>query len=219
MSGLSFAKLERQYLSDCYPERFERMVRKPDDFLKYAKGQRSPRSCEIDGSPLKWALERYPEVMETYCSFVFLSIRSNDEVSLQKLSSELYHSKPFVRKAMFAAWGGAVHVVGPGLAFWLPIGLCPRDAVGFRLRPELDALAALVIAVKVNEGGLAEEQCALLVVEWVRYWVENNDPPDHLLSRLVQVLAEHVPALHRVFYCTKPWHGRGIDVNHPCFQI
>jgi len=215
---MSFAKLERQYLTDCFPGRLEQMFRKPDDFLKYAKGRRSPRSHEIEGSPLNWALARYPKISDTYNSLLFAAIRSSsDEEALYRLSSDLYFTKPFAREVMFSRWG-EWQIMGHGLDFWLPFGLCPRDTIGFRQRPELDALAALVIAAKFNEGRLGETQCALLAVEWVQCWVMRSNPPDHLLERLMQVLSENIPALQELFYGVRPWTDLRADISHPCFM-
>ena len=194
------------------------MTRKPDDFLKYAKGRRCPRSHEVEGSPLNWALARYPGISDTYNSLLFASIRSsNDKEALYHLSSELYHSKPFVRDVLFASFG-ELRATGSGLRLWLPIGLCPRDAIGFRQLPELDALAALVIATKTNEGELGEEQCALLVAEWVQSWAANSNPPDHLLDRLDRLfLSRDLPVLRGLFFGAVPWTDLRADLKHPCF--
>ncbi len=216
-SGTSFAKVERQYLTECFPGKLEQMTRKPEDFLKYAKGRRCPRSHEIEGSPLNWALARYPRIADTYNSLLFASIRaSNDVEALDHLSYELYHSKPFVREVLFPTFG-EFRVTGSGLRLWLPIGLCPGDAIGFLKRPELDALAALVIATKTNEGELAEEQCALLVVEWVQSWAARINPPDDLLDRLIRVLSENLPVVRGLFFGAIPWIDLRADLKHPCF--
>lgn len=216
-SGMSFAKMERQYLTECFPGKLEKMTRKPEDFLKYAKGRRCPRSHVIEGSPLNWALARYPGISDTYNSLLFASIRSsNDKEALYRLSSELYNSQPFVPEVLFFSWRG-LRATGAGLQLWLPIGLCPRDAIRFLERPELDALAALVIATKTNEGELGEEQCALLVVEWVQSWAASSNPPDHLLDRLIGVLSENLPVLRGLFFGAVPWTELRADLKHPCF--
>lgn len=141
---------------------------------------------------------------------------TSPQVALYHLSSELYHSKPFVRDVLFASFG-ELRATGSGLRLWLPIGLCPRDAIGFRQLPELDALAALVIATKTNEGELGEEQCALLVVEWVQSWAANSNPPDHLLDRLIGLLSENLPVLRGLFFGAVPWIDLRADLKHPCF--
>ncbi|MCE1194529.1 MAG: hypothetical protein LWW96_20480 [Acidovorax sp.] len=214
---MSHAKMERQYLTECFPGKLEKMTRKPEDFLKYANGRRCPRSHQIERSPLHWALARYPGISDTYNSFLFASMRSsNDEEALYHLSSELYHSKSFVREALFHRLGG-LRATGAGLRLWLPIGLCPRDAIQFLKHPEFDALAALVIATKTNEGGFGEEQCALLVVEWVQSWAMRSTPPNRLLDSLIQALSENLPVLRGLFFGAVPWTGLRADLHHPCF--
>ena len=103
MGKFSLVKAERQCLTECFPGKLEQMTRKPEDFLKYAKGRRCPRSHEIEGSPLNWPLTRYPRIADTYNSLLFASIRaSNDVEALDHLSYELYHSKACQRSLPIA---------------------------------------------------------------------------------------------------------------------
>lgn len=217
VSRLSLRKLERQYLSDCDPARLERLTEESDDFERYARGERSPRKREIPGSPLEWALAKYPSVARTYESLLFTAIQSSYEPeALTRLSLDLWKSNPLVPQVIFATFGGC-HPIESCLSLWLPIGICPIDIVGFSKRLELDALVALVIALKTNVGTPGEEQCALLVVEWVQNWTKSENPPTHLVSRLVRVLSEHVPELSQHFSGLRPWTSLRADINHPCF--
>ena len=203
-SGLSLAKLERQYLSDCFPGRIERMEDDPDDFGKYSRGVRSPRNRDIERSPLHWALARYPAVIRTYDSLLFPAIESGYEFeTLTDLSVDLWKSSTIPREMMFAAFRGVRPSDRSLPLFWFPIGVSPGDAITFLKCPELDALTALVIALKTNSGTPSEELCALLVVKWVQFWTEVKGPPPHLIKRLVGVLAEHLPAARALFEASR----------------
>jgi len=216
VSGLALGKLERQYLSDCFPERLKLLTDEPDDFERYARGERCPRKREIEKSPLNWAFARYPAVARTHDSLLFEAIQlSYEPEALTRLSFDLWKSNPLVREVMFARMGG-YYPIDRCLSFWLPIGICPIDIVGFSERVELDALAALVIALKTNAATLGEEQCALLVVEWVQNWTKASNPPPHLVSRLVGVLSD-MPEVRELFYGARPWTTLRPDISHPCF--
>lgn len=218
ISGLSWAALESSFLVDTCPDRLQRMERKPEDFLKYAKGTRSPRKQEIPGSPLAWALSRYPKVTQTYHSLVFAAIKvPYEQEDLIRLSIDLYRSNPAVREVIFADFDHR-YPVGLGWRFKLPLGMYPRDVSELRLRPELDALCALLIALKTNVGTPAERQCALLVVEWAQSWVRTSIPPEHLIERLFAVLAEHMPPLREFFFGAPSWLDLRADLSLPCFQ-
>lgn len=216
-SGLSWVQLERAYIQDTNPVRFLTMVRKPDAFLRYAKGGQIPKGMGHEGSPVSWAAARYPIFGRWHASPFFDALLLNkEEETLIRFTRELWAQKRIRNEIIHMTMRKPALAVR--LRLHVPIWSSPRSVVALRQVVDLDALCLILVALKANLGRPDERQCLLICAEWLQGWIEQSRPQEHLKKMMMQVLAAYVPALARLFADSTPWDTLRVDLADPCFH-
>lgn len=214
VSGLSWTELERTYIRETNPARFRTMTRKPDAFLRYAKGRQVPRGRECEGSPVNWAVARYPNFSRWHTSPFFEALLLDEgRETLIQFTRDLWSQGRLcddiigqtMRKSALAA----------KRRLYVPIWSSPRDVVALRQVVDLDALCLILIALKANSGEPDERQCLLICAEWLQSWIEQSRPNEQLKNLMLQALGTSVPALARLFAGSPPWSTLKVDLTDP----
>lgn len=217
-SGLSWSALERAYIQDTNPERFHMMVRKPDAFLRYVNGQQIPKGMEYEGSPVRWAAEHYPGFRRAYESPLFDALLlENDIETLSRFTRDVLWRQARLSRDVAHKTMRKVDL-GIRLRFSMPVWYSPGDIVEIRSLVDLDALCLILISLKSNLNQPRERPCLLVCAEWLQAWIRLSQPNMKLKNLMLQALAEHIPALARLFVSSPPWDTLKVDFTDECFE-
>lgn len=214
-SGKTWTALECTYIQETAPHR-PLGPRKPDAFLRYAKGKRVPKGPSYKHSPVRWAIKRSSTFERAYDSplFQLLSL-DRDPEKLAEFARDLYLSRRIdgelidrtIEKADAAS----------RLRHAAPLWNSPKLVLPLRHVATPDALCLILLALMACSGRPGERQCLLICAEWLRHWCKTFVPHEHLKTLILQVLSDHVPQLAEFFSASPDWETLLVDLNDPCF--
>lgn len=213
ISGMSWMELERTYIADTNPKRFETMIRKPDAFLRYANGEQLPRGAECEGSPIQWAKQRFPNFERIYNAPLFevLPLSTEHEALTHFTNHILWRENRINREICQKT--PYKHTLSTRLRYQFPIWSTPRDVVTLKNCADLDALCLILVALKFNLKTEKENLCTLICAEWMQAWVVKTQPSMKVTALMLKVLGKYVPALDRLFDETSTWRSVKVDLH------
>lgn len=216
-SGLSWPLLERSYIQEVNPSRLEKSARKPDAFLRYAKGKQVPKGATVIGSPVWWAMQRSQAFVRTYESPLFeLLLLGDGEEGLATFSCGIYKRERVSQDVMRIA---KCYSMLPSFCSWKVVLWDNAKAIEpLRYVADLDALVLILIALRASSGEPDEFQCLCICAEWLQGWVNAFEPNAHLKELMVANLALYIPSLAKRLQDPEGgWQTMRVDLADPCF--
>ncbi|MBB6559267.1 hypothetical protein HNP48_001934 [Acidovorax soli] len=178
-TGLSYYQLSKSYLRETDPKKYEEMLRVPNRFRRYSRGE-TPKSRE-GRDRLTWSMKRSDLFRSTYESPLFVLLQmKGDSRALKRFSLKAQSSHLIARS------------VRP-LSRWAVFGI-PGELENLTACTHIDALCLLLLCFRMQVGKEDESMCAIACVDWFRAWSKAmQDREIELL--MLNALTDHVPQL------------------------